>query len=138
MTLENAKSLLENGEFEQARKVLIEITNSEQDNVAAWLLLCGLSVKTEDWVLGLQSFSNLCRCRPNSAIASSGLVQSYFNLAMYDDALHEMERFELACDGNNEEHRSVLEEYQHVRDKISVKKIKEEKKTSRNNKGTSD
>ncbi len=113
-TLEKAKELLEAGNTDQARDLLIQVAEDEPNSPSAWLLLCGIASRNSDWELGAHSFGNLSRIRPSSPLASSGLVQSYIGLGRNSDALKEIERFRAALNPDDEDVQGVLDEYARI------------------------
>jgi len=122
MTIDKAKALLEQDEIQQAQELLLSIVHDDNSNAGAILLLCGISTRTKNWALGADSFEHLVNLRPKSGLASSGLVQSYFNLGRYDDALKEIERFKANADTESAEAKAVLSEHQKVIDEIQGKR----------------
>jgi tetratricopeptide (TPR) repeat protein len=119
MTLEKAKSILESGDIEQATELLLTIIQADDSNVGAWLLLCGISTRTQNWPLGVKSFGQLVRLRSTDCLASSGLVQSYYKLGEYEKSLDEIDRFKNAADKSKENVQLVMEEHKKVADKIN-------------------
>lgn len=120
-SIEQAKNLLEAGNIKQGRMLLEDITNFDPDNVSAWLLLCGISTRTQDWELGAHCFKHLTHLRPSSSLASSGLVQSYMNLNRCNEVLEEIKRFQAVANLDNEEVRIVMKEHQRVMELITRK-----------------
>jgi len=118
-TIEEAKNLLEQGDIQQGRQILLGITKAEPDNSSAWLLLCGISTRTQDWELGILSFRNLVNLRPRSALASSGLVQSLMESNRPKEALKEIQRFRSIADSESEEVQIVLQEHRGIEEKIN-------------------
>lgn len=120
-TVEQAKKLLESDDIEQAKKLLLDIAKSTPDDASVWMLLCGISTRTQDWELGVISFDRLVKLRPASSLATSGLVQSYMNLDRHKEALNEIERFKSTADLNSEEARIVMDEHKRVENMIAKK-----------------
>lgn len=118
MSIERAKKYLESNETELAKKLLLEIIESDKKNISAILLLCGISTRTQDWNLGSDIFRTLSQIRPKDSLASSGLVQSLFNLSKFDEAIDEMNRFREATDNSTEENKIVLKEYEKIHKEI--------------------
>jgi len=117
-TVEQAKKLLESGDIDQARKLLLDMAKSAPDDVSVWMLLCGIATRTQDWELGVISFGRLVKLRPASSLATSGLVQSYVNLDRHEEAIDEIERFKTAADLDSEEARIVIDEHKCVEELI--------------------
>ena len=109
--IEQAKKLLESGNIQQGRQLLLDMATAEPENASVWLLLSGIATRKKDWELGVISFSHLVALRPSSGLASSGLVQSYMYLGRYEDVLDEIERFRSTADVGREEVQIVMEEH---------------------------
>ncbi|QWP76101.1 tetratricopeptide repeat protein [Lysobacter sp. K5869] len=118
MSIEEIKGLLEAGEIDRARALLIALTDSDPDEARAWLLLAGISTRTQDWTLGETAFTALTRLRPSDALASSGLVASLVGLHHYDRAREEIARFGRVADRSKSSSSSVLQEHQEVLKRI--------------------
>ncbi len=118
MTIEKAKDLLEKGDVEQGKEILLNIARGNPTDVRAWLLLCGISTRTSNWTLGLESFEQLVKLRPSSSLATSGLVQCYLNSGKYSEALSEIERFKNISKPENDEVQTVLDEHKKIAAKI--------------------
>jgi len=118
MNIEVAKALLEKGDVDGATKLLLDVAHQNPSDVNVWLLLGAVSTRTSNWILGEQSFSKLVQLKPSSPLASSGLVQSYYELGKYDDALSEINRFRSELDFDNPDARVVLAEQDKMVEKI--------------------
>lgn len=118
-TLEQAKKLLESGDIDQARKLLLGMTRSTPDDISIWILLCGISTRTQDWELGVISFGRLAKLCPASSLATSGLVQSYVNLDRHKEAIYEIERFKSVLDPSSDEARIVMKEHNRIEELIA-------------------
>ncbi len=119
--IENAKKLLDAGDINEAKELLLTISRSNPSEYSVCILLCGISTRTNDWILGKDSFEHLVKLRPSNSLASSGLVQSYWKLGDYDKALQEIDRFKDNADLTNESAKNVLEEHKQV--SIAIRKI---------------
>lgn len=124
MTIEKAKELLMLGEVDKAERILLNLARSDKNNVSAWLLLCGISMRKKNWTLGVESFEYLVALRPTNPLASSGLVQSYFNTGQYEEALKEITRFSESGNFESEDAKIVLNEHQKTANAIQEIKSK--------------
>ena len=118
MSIDEIKGLLEAGEIDRARAMLVELTDSAPGEARAWLLLAGIATRSQDWVLGETAFTALTRLRPSDALASSGLVASLVELHHYDRAREEIARFGRAADRSKASSDAVLQEHQEVLKRI--------------------
>ncbi len=121
MSLEKAKLMLNKGEILEASKLLLDMVEKDPKSSSAWLLLCGIATRTQNWELGVKSFSGLAKLRPSSHLASSGLVQSLYNSDRHVDTLKEIKRFKSVADINLENDRDVMVEHQKIADVINSK-----------------
>lgn len=93
MDLQDVKSLLESGNIDGARESLLKIVSGRPKDARPWLLLSGIAIRSEDWVLGIFSFGELVELRPQDHFSSSGLVHCLFEEKRYEEAISEIDRF---------------------------------------------
>ncbi len=93
ISMEQIVALLEAGQYEQARGALIALAVEEPDNKGIWMTLAGLAIRTDDDLLGMEAFGEWVRLEPDSAVASSGLVDCLENLGEHETARLEQTRF---------------------------------------------
>ena len=112
--------MLTAGQIEEGTDLLLNKVEAEPQNKSAWLLLCGVASRTQNWNLGLKSFGALVKLRPSSGLASSGLVQSFCENKRFTEALEEIERFKKVADVANDNDKSVLAEFDAIVAKIKL------------------
>ncbi|MEG2578726.1 MAG: hypothetical protein RSA54_13460, partial [Glutamicibacter sp.] len=83
MDVDAIKDLLAAGDIASARACLLELVSNQPASEAGWLLLSGVSARTDDAELGAKAFRALAGLRPSDALASSGLVWALMRLQNY-------------------------------------------------------
>lgn len=111
MDIDAITELLTAGDIASARACLLELLSNEPASEAGWLLLSGISTRTDGAELGAKAFRALAGLRPSDALASSGLVWALMRLRNYEDAKAEMERFSRFVDLTIPSHCSVAQEH---------------------------
>lgn len=116
--MKNVIRLLENGEEDEAKALLIEYVTLDRDDISSWRLLAKLALKNSDFILGSEVFENIIRLESKNPFASSGLVHCYVKCNRTQQALNEIVRFESITSNMNEDALIVLEEHKATRLKL--------------------
>ncbi|MEG2803797.1 hypothetical protein [Stenotrophomonas sp.] len=118
MDVDAIKDLLAAGDIASARACLLELVSNQPASEAGWLLLSGVSARTDDAELGAKAFRALAGLRPSDALASSGLVWALMRLQNYAGAKVEIERFSRFVDLTIPSHCSVAQEHREAMEMI--------------------
>lgn len=121
MTLDEIKSLLDEGDFSGARLELLSLVEQGHATEGIWLLLAGIGMRTGDAVLSLRAYRSLERTRPRDPYIASGIVESLMRLEQYEEARDVIEAFARTTRSQSDFTRAVLDHNQEVLEFIEEK-----------------
>ena len=101
-TLQQARSLVEEGKKEEARMILLNLLKDEPGNIAALLMLGGSYFDTSDFKEAKLVFQQLIKISPGNGLYSIALFNAFWRLEETDEALEEIRRFILHADKDAE------------------------------------
>lgn len=115
--LKNARALLEAGNTEQGRLVLLELLKDEPDNTTALLILGGVYFTEKKYTESEMVYERLILAEPGSGLLSTALFNSLWQQGRHEEAADEIRRFISAADKDQE--RVTLEKYAEVLKKLA-------------------
>ena len=117
--LKNAKDLLEAGNNEAGRMVLLELLKDDPNNATALLMLGGVYFYEKKYTEAEMVYERLILAEPGSGLLSTALFNSLWQQGRYDEAAEEIRRFISVADKVQE--RATLENYAEVIKKLAGK-----------------
>lgn len=118
--LKNAKDLLEAGNSEAGRMVLLELLKDEPNNTTALLMLGGVYFYEKKYAEAEMVYERLILAEPGSGLLSTALFNSLWQQGRHDEAVEEIRRFISVADKVQE--RATLENYAEVIKNLTGKK----------------
>ncbi|VAW94993.1 hypothetical protein MNBD_GAMMA21-1595 [hydrothermal vent metagenome] len=118
--LKNARDLLEAGNTEQGRMVLLELLKDEPDNTTALLILGGVYFTEKKYTEAEMVYERLILSEPGSGLLSTALFNSLWHQGRYDEAADEIRRFISVADKDQE--RVTFEKYAEVLENLTGNK----------------
>lgn len=100
--LENAKQLLESGQGEEARLVLLELLKEDGKNPTALLMLGGVYFYEKKYAEAQMVYERLIQAEPGSGMLSIALFNSLWKQAKHEEAAAEIHRFISVADKERE------------------------------------
>ena len=110
--LKKARDLLEAGNTEQGRMVLLELLKDEPDNTTVLLILGGVYFTEEKYTEAEMVYERLILAEPGSGLLSTALFNSLWQQGRYEEAAEEIRRFITVADKDQE--RATLQKYAEV------------------------
>ena len=96
--LKNAKELLEAGNTEQGRMVLLELLKDEPHNATALLILGGVYFSEKKYAEAEMVYERLILAEPGSGLLSTALFNTLWQQGRHDEAAEEIRRFIAVAD----------------------------------------
>ncbi len=115
--LKNARDLLEAGNTEQGRMVLLELLRDEPNNTTALLILGGVYFTEKKYTEAEMVYERLILAEPGSGLLSTALFNTLWQQGRYEEAAEEIRRFISVADKDQE--RATLEKYAEVLKSLS-------------------
>lgn len=118
--------LLSSGRYGEARIILYERVEKDQDDRSSWMKLAAIAVREHSFKDGVEPFMHLVRISPKDPLSSSGLASCLFEEGEYKRAKLEIERFRsLFSDEENtpESVRNLFIEHDDLLKKIAAKGV---------------
>jgi len=110
--LQNAKALLEAGNTEAGRMILLELLKDEPQHTTALLILGGVYFSERKYAEAEMVYERLILAEPGSGLLSTALFNSLWQQGRHEEAAEEIRRFISVADKVQE--RATLEKYAEV------------------------
>lgn len=110
--LNKARTLTEAGNHEQARMLLLELLQDDQENLAALMMLGGSYFVMEKYTEAEMVFEKLVLLSPGSGQFSIALFNTLWKLERFEEALEEIKRFMRHADVHDE--RATFDQYAEI------------------------
>ena len=111
-SLQRARQLIEAGNSDKARLVLLEILKEEPENQAALLILGGSYFAAERYDDAEMVFERLVLLSPGSGKLSVALFNTLWKMERREEALEEIKRFMQSADADTE--FETIEQYRAI------------------------
>ncbi len=110
--LKNAKELLEVGQTEKGRRLLLELLKEEPNNTTALLMLGGVYFYEKKYTEAEMVYERLILAEPGSGLLSTALFNSLWKQGRHEEAAEEIRRFISVAD--KEQERETLANYAEI------------------------
>lgn len=115
--LEKARTMLESGQNDEARMLLLEVLKEDPENQAALLILGGVYYVTERLSDAEMVFERLVLMQPGAGAVSIALFNTLWKLGRHQEALEEIKRFFSVADRDKE--KETIAQYIAITEQLS-------------------
>lgn len=115
-SLEEIRTLAENGNYDETRIKLLELLKQEPDNRAGLLILGGLYFTDKKYTEAKIVFEKLISIEQSNGNFSIALFNALWKLGQVDEAMEEIRRFILVADKTQE--KAVIQQYAEFTDSL--------------------